>query len=200
MSVSITARNGQVLVVSPFNPAFTKRAKALGGRWQPESRSWVFDARDEDNIRQACMDIYGFDGRPVVEADLVTLRVTFPGGMQRLTDAIRIGGREVARARGRDSGATIGAGVVFLAGTPTSGGSVKNWQTVIRAGSVVEIRDFPRSMVPEAEDHSLYAVEVLPNRKPIDRAALEAERDKIRTRLAEIDALLTEATAGGEPA
>ena len=51
----------------------------------------------------------------------------------------------MARAYGRDSGAKIGEGVVFLEGGASSGGSVKNWYTTIKKGSVFEVRDVPRA-------------------------------------------------------
>ncbi len=61
MTINITTENGKTKVVTPYNPSFPTRAKKLGGRWQ--GGAWVFDARDEERVRDLCRDIYGTDGQ-----------------------------------------------------------------------------------------------------------------------------------------
>lgn len=56
---------------------------------------------------------------------------------------IYLAGRVIAGARGRDSGVTIGNGVVLVSGEIKSGGSVKNWLTVVKSESVFRILDLP---------------------------------------------------------
>jgi len=49
----------------------------------------------------------------------------------------------LSSARGRDTGATTGEGVVLLDGEIGSGGSWKNWESQIMADSIFVIDEFP---------------------------------------------------------
>lgn len=195
MSVSIKAAGSEIRVSSSYSPAFVVGAKRLGGRWA--APNWVFDARDEQRVRELCIEIYGTDGAPTA---ICTLRVVYESGHHASADAIRLGGREIARAYGRDSGAKLGAGVVLLAGGFGSGGSMKNWTTKTHSetGATVLVRDVPVAMaerlIAELAANGIQGVlsiAVEPEAPKIDVAALTAERERLVARLAEIDRLLT---------
>src|SRR4051812_31627904 len=110
-AVKIEVDGNALRVVSPYDPAFVSRAKALGGKWS--APAWVFDARDEGRVRELCAELYGSDGST---SDVVTLRATYEGGKGKGQKPIYCGGRTVARAFGRDSGAKLGEGIVLLEG------------------------------------------------------------------------------------
>lgn len=190
MSISITTSATAVRVVSPYNPDFVRGAKALGGKWS--APAWQFDVRDEARVRALCIEHYGTDGSPAA-GPAVTLRLVFEAGYAKGQDAIRIGGREVAKAFGRDSGAKLGDGVVLLEGKFNSGGSMKNWTTTAgRDGATVLLRDVPKAMADRllADAPSGVTVTVEPEAPVINRAALATERERLVARLAEIDGLL----------
>ena len=189
--MQITTSSSNVRVIAPYNPGFIAAAKRIGGKWQ--APAWSFDIRDEDRVRALCMEHYGEDGRTPVETR--TVRVQFVGARRADCDAVRFCGREIGRARGRDSGATLGDGIVVLEGEVASGGSVKNWATVVRAGAVVLIRDVPTPLVEkmraEADgSNGEIIVSIEDETPPIDVNALTQERARLRARLAEIDAIL----------
>lgn len=182
-----------VLVTAPYNPAFIADAKRIGGRWS--APAWMFDIRDEDRVRELCMEHYGEDGRAPTETK--TVRVTFAQGLRGEQDAARFCGREIARARGRDTGARLGKGVVILDGKIGSGGSVKNWLTVVSEGTTVLIRDVPAPMVERmlaeaADSRGDITAAIEDEVAPIDRSALMQERERLYARIAEIDALIAE--------
>ncbi len=106
------------------------------------------------------------------------------------TGPVVLFGRTVASAHGRDSGAKIGEGVCFEAGGCTSGGSVKNWYTVIESGSVLTIYDVPRRAAEEklGWSDSYGSFEIVEAADPL--AGLKAEKEALLKRLAEIDAIL----------
>lgn len=191
--VNITRSGNEISVSSPFNPAFVRRAKYLGGKWNAETKVWTFDARDEEDVRALCLDIYGIDGSPV---KLVDVRVTYNYSECSDRDAIYFCGREIARAWGRDSGAKLGNGVKLVKGKVHSGGSVKNWATIIEKGTVLVIRDVPEPIaLRECGKNDLRLVEILPSTPVVDIAALKVERDKLVARIAEIDSILSEQAA-----
>lgn len=189
MKVETKILNGNLLVSSPFNSGFVANAKRLAGRFS--AGVWSFDERNAAAVRKALCEAYGTDGE--APADTVSVRITWDEACSEYCAPIEFAGRTVARAFGRDSGAKPGEGVVIEAGGFTSGGSVKNWKTVVKAGTVVLMHDVPRASA-EAFDESGDSprVEIV---KPegtaaVDREALLAERERLEARLAEIDATL----------
>jgi hypothetical protein len=187
----ITVSGARMTAGVPYNTKFISAAKKLGGKWV--APDWVFDARDEQRVRDLCRDIYGSDG---ITSDLVTLRIEWRSGNASNQSAFTVYGRVIATAFGRDSGAKLGDGIVLLAGAFSSGGSVKNWETTVGAGTVVLVRDFPRAaainyIAKQTEnDRRIYSIEI--EEALIDRDALTAERDRLMARLTEINRLLGE--------
>ena len=197
--ISITRSGYDISVASPFHPAFVSRAKELGGKWDAAAKVWTFDARDcdEDDVRALCRAVYGTDGSS--DTKLVDLRITFKSGARAGQRAVYVCGREIARAWGRDSGAKLGEGVKLVEGRITSGGSSKNWATVVDAGSVFIVRDVPEAKAraeAEACNTDEFSIEILTSAPAaVDVSALQAEREKLVARMAEIDAILSTQTA-----
>lgn len=191
MTVTIAKTGSNITVTAEYNSRFVAHAKDLGGKW--ESPCWVFDARDEQRVRDLCRDVYGTDG---VTADLVTLRIEWMEDGAAPCAPIGVHGRTIARAYGRDTGAKLGDGIVLLEGGFDSGGSQRNWKTTVDAGTVVLVRDFPaaaakRLIAKQKEtDTRVYSIEE--ETPVVDRGALAAERERLLARIAEIDGLLSE--------
>lgn len=157
---------GKILVLSPYHPDFPAKAKRLGGRFTtaPE-KGWIFDARDEQRVRELLVKVYGTDGTPVPKSQLLTVRTDPSKCDVRGGGAgaeLWLAGRQVARALGRDSGARLGDGVVVVSGGFSSGGSVKNYKVAYRAGTVFELRDVPREAAERvhAEYHGVTLLDV----------------------------------------
>ena len=157
--MKIETNGTKLAVTAPYHPDFPTRAKKIGGRWDAGSKTWTFDARDEARVRKLCVDVYGTDGSPLAPEDLLTVRApasvcerrhsTFGGSRPT---SFWLASREVAHARGRDSGATLGDGVVVLKGGFSSGGSVKNPSCTYRDGTVFELRDVPRAAAAKVHE------------------------------------------------
>lgn len=184
MSVTVTRNDTIIRVQSPYNSEFVRDAKRLGGKWR--DKQWVFDARDESRVRDLCRRVYGTDG---TVSDTVTLRVEWREADAVTCGAITVGGRTIARAIGRDSGARLGDGVVLLNGEFRSGGSTHNWSTTVDAGTVVLVRDFSRTLAESLESGVCVTYAIEPD-GDVDRDALIAERETLLRRVAEIDRLL----------
>lgn len=140
MKIIIKEVNNQLIVTAPYHPDFAPNARQFNGKWT--GNVWIFDPRDTDRICELLIDIYGTDG--TYDDELVTIRVTTTDDIAEYRSGLFLAGRCVARAKGRDSGATLGEGVVFLSGLPDSSGSMKNWTTTIYVNSVFDIRDVPK--------------------------------------------------------
>lgn len=191
--MKIERTESHICVTSPYNPDLPKPAKKLGGKWNPAKSAWCFDRRDESRVEELYRSIYGeWDTNNAPAADAVTCRVKILEKVWAGQRGIYFAGRQIARATGRDSGATLGNGVIVLAGRGfDSGGSVKNWTTVGYEETEFELRDVPLSKVKEEmenEDNAdIYEITILGD---IDSAALQAEKECLLARIVEIDAIL----------
>ena len=195
---AITISGDKALVASPYNPDFVAQVKAMGGRWDSAKRCWAVNAQAADAVRQVMREVYGRDDSTPAPSDLVTVVVEFTRTVYAYQSAYMLFGRMIAKARGRDSGARVGNNVAFIRGRPTSCGSAKKWGTEIPEDSIVELYNIPRAIylrdLPSMPaDHPTLRISIKDTAPVIDRAALEAEKTRLLTRVAEIDALL-----GGE--
>ena len=177
------AGGGRISVVSPYHKNFPGRAKELGGKWYAQEKAWVFDAREEPQVRDLCREVYGTDGPGTEVADV---RARFTSEASAARDGVYLLGREVARAWGRDSGAKLGTGVILESGRIASGGSSANWRTEVREDTVLLLHDVPKSLV-DAHDDSGVVLSVggreIEARGPGDRLGardrLAAERERL---------------------
>lgn len=187
--MKIETTETQVIVTSDYNAEFVSRARNLSGKWS--SPSWIFDIRNEAAVRAACLECYGTDGMVTDTVDVrVTLHATnYSDHHSARTSGITVFGRTVARAFGRDSGATLGDGVVVESGKFSSGGSAKNWETRATAGTKVILRNVSRALVDAHDDESV-SVEIITSN--VDADALRSEREKLIARIAEINTILGE--------
>ena len=184
--ITTTKKEGKIYLQTPYNAEFVKRIKAAGGRWTMDC--WVVSDRAEEIVEKIMMEIFGENGKTAVET--VNVRVTVKPGycLTGYQSGASLFGRPVAKAWGRDSGAKVCDGVCFEKGAPTSGGSVKNWKTLIDEGTVFLMYDVPRAIVErEIGTPSLEDVEVEIIKTGISREALEAEKSQLLARLAEIE-------------
>ncbi len=192
--MNITIENIQIganlktCVISPYNASMPDQAKAMGGRWDTSRKAWVFDARDEQRVRDMVRSIYGTDGSPADTSDLVTVRIELADHQVRSEAYAEFAGIRLAERPGRDTSVRFAANVGLVEGrTEGSAGSMRYPQ--LGAGTaVVEIRDIPRASL-KLEDKKSYTIvdETAP-----DVDALTAERERLMARIAEIDALLPE--------
>ena len=101
----------------------------------------MFDARDIDRVRALCMDCFGTDGT-TVQLVVLRIRVHDDKVLKARNQSIFLAGRCIARSE--QYSARLGEGVVLLCGDgATRVGSIRNWETQIVGGSVLEVRDVP---------------------------------------------------------
>ena len=147
--MKITKTETKISVQSPYNPDLLTPAKRLGGKWT--GTCWEFDIRDEARVKALYLKIYGEWDEDIQKVDI---QVVLIDDICKWHSGIFCAGRQVAYATGRDSGATLGDGVVVTEGDGfTSGGSVKNWTTRGIEDTVFELRDVPLSMAQKEVDN-----------------------------------------------
>lgn len=146
--IRIELLGDRIVATTPFHPAFPAKARALGGRCHGASKTWVFDARDEQRVRAIVRQVYGTDDSS--SAAVLTLRCQLDEAtVDDRATSLWFCGREIARTFGRDDRPKLGSGVVVLAGGFRSGGSRKNFGVITNPGTIVEIRDVPEAAARE---------------------------------------------------
>ncbi|HQP51908.1 MAG: hypothetical protein KBH82_10275 [Syntrophorhabdaceae bacterium] len=175
--VDIEINGDFINVKSLYNSEFVSKAKLMGGKW--DNNCWRFNALNENLVRDLCIEIYGTDGDTVPDVVTVEVEISDSGD----TGPVCFCGWPIARAYGRDSGAKVSDNVVLLDGTVKSGGSVKNWKTIVDGTFL--IHRFPRK---KAE---LLGLKVVTKKENIIEALI-SEKNRLLKRLSEIDAILEE--------
>ena len=133
--ITVSIDGDTIRVVSPYHQDAIERFRQLGGRWDGEA--WNFPAPLENEVRGALLSVYGTDGTD--EAQTVTLIARAKTKIYEYHGPVTCCGKTVARAWGRDSGAKVGDDVALLSGHISSGGSRKNWKTIVQKGSTFKL-------------------------------------------------------------
>lgn len=186
-----TTGEGRLAVTSPYDADFVSGVKGLGGRWDGATRCWTVDPRDEAALRGLLREVYGTDGSPEDQADLVTVRWDISRyGHSRGDNEITLAGRMVARRWTRDEAVRLGPNVVLISGGfPAGAGSTKYPAIGPHQGTVVEIRDLPRAAIEDIDDVTIVG-------ETVDVEALTAKRAQLLADIADIDRTLA---AHGHP-
>ena len=185
-NIKVTIKDGRASVFTPFSRDFVAAIRNVGGRkWDADDKCWTVPEESLPQVRQIMMDVYGETDLPGT-CGSVTVKVTFKEEYSERRDDVIIFKKVIASARGRDSGARPGDDVTFIEGEPTSGGSMKNWESVVPAGAVVLLRHVPLSVWEQDKDSEYYTAEIVDEGKE-KRKELEEEKARLLARIAEID-------------
>lgn len=149
MSTVNVRENGDYIYVScPMNENFRVQVKNLGGRWDPVRKEWYVRKEFREELRGLLVSCYGEDGYGQ-STKYVDVTITFPE-VVTAGETLLFGGRVIARAFGRDSGARPGDGCALLAGKLGSGGSRRYFGVVVKDGTVLKVAKFPEALVESA--------------------------------------------------
>lgn len=179
------AADGRAEVYTPYSKEFISELKRRvgGARWSASQKCWTVPEEALDAVRDILKSVYGYtDQADAGRLCTVTLKVAY---MVAECGPVSIFNRVVARAYSRDSGATVGDGVVFKAGAPESGGSAKYWKTIVD-GCIVEMHHVPEAAIETGVPEGCEILSITPEEDESRKRLLE-ERERLLARLSEID-------------
>lgn len=181
--IVVTELGGEITVRTPYLKGWPDRAKQLGGRW--DGKAWRFDSRDKPRVEELLSKFFGWVAEP--SGETVTIRIPLEGAKCEYEQDLHVAGRLVARRPSRDSRVQLGTGVVVVEGHFSGmGGSHKNPALGNVDDVVVELRDFPVEAIQRIEIPHQVMTE-----KTEQLVELRAERDRLQTRIAELNAAIT---------
>jgi hypothetical protein len=190
--IKIEKKDGKIYVTSDYHSDLPWRAKELGGRWQPATKSWAYDEAKIDQVKAIYTKVYGIYGDiPVAgddTADTVHVRITFDDGAEVTNRGIYFGGHCIAWATGRDSNGRLSDKATLIKGNVTSGGSRANWRTVVEPGTIIDVYDIPAtaatSVAKEAAAKDGITIDIITDADLADDTAAD---DTVATPIAEAD-------------
>ena len=89
---------------------------------------------------------------------------------------------------GRDSGGKSGDGVSYVREKPYSGGSVKNWYSIVPEEAEIILNDVPELLYEKGKDDDRIEIQII-DEAP-DKNKLLKERESLLKRLDEINKIL----------
>lgn len=122
--------SGIVTLTHRYNSVLVEKCRNLGGRFDSETKTWVFSEIVEDKVEELDF-LYNSEPIPV--------EITAKKDVSRWHGPVDFLGYTIATAWGRDSGAKLGDDISLVSGLVSSGGSVKNWGTYVWKDSVIRL-------------------------------------------------------------
>lgn len=186
--ITITKTPDAIQTATPYDARFVADAKMIGGRWDPDRKMWGFDLRDEGRVLGLLEKHFAWTPDSASEPT-ATVHITLTSH-NAWAGELTLFGHRIATRTGRDEQVKLGDGLVVVEGSfGARGGSVKH-PAILSADRevILEWRDVPRSVVDKL-DADKWHLEIIDHAEPT-REALEAEKARLRARIAEIDAIL----------
>ena len=164
--IEVKIRDDKAMLYTPYNPEFVKRIKKFSdARWNSGEKCWTIDEK-------------------------VTLKIHVKESVSKKHGDVILFGKILSHATGRDSGAHPGSDVAYIHGSAYSGGSAKNWESVVSEDSEILLHNVNKNLYEEYLENPQeeYEIEVVTD--SIDSAALKQEKERLLKRIKEIDHVL----------
>lgn len=183
MSIKIENNNGTLAVYTPYSSEFVSDLKeSLSDRkWDGSLKAWLIPETCLDVVERLLSEHFGYKAGATGGT---VIQITAKESMIAGRDSVRCANIPVAKASGRDSGAYVCEDVALISGSINSGGSVKNWTTTVREGSVFRISNFPEFSIAKI-DSDAWEYEIITEKSTKEK--LESEKEELLKRLAEIE-------------
>lgn len=155
-AMKINVKDGKADVYTPYNAEFVRRIKQIGGaKWNGARKCWTVPDDTVDVVRGVMVDVYGETDIPSGEKKL-RLKITVLRDLDELRAPVSYFGKNIASAKGRDSGAIVGDGVPLIRGEIDSTGSARWWYSTVRKGVEIILSDVPEALYKRDKDAELF--------------------------------------------
>lgn len=140
--VRVMEVDGQLLVQTPYSPAWNVFCRDRRARWDSSTQTRSFDLRDRSAVETELKRLFGTDGSQArIRAVDVRLDLDYITCEVQEWEYL---GRVIASRKERDWSVKCAAGVVVIkGGWERSGGSKSRPQVTAKSGTVIEVRGVP---------------------------------------------------------
>jgi len=177
MKTAITNFNESLLLVNiEYCPQAIRKIKNLGqAKWDKTMKGWLVSKAYEVELKDILLEYYGTDGSfsdKRVNIELVTNQ-----DIKMSQKPVLFSGKTLAQAFHRDSGARVGQNVALIEGSINSGGSSKNWETIVEKGSRFKIMNVNKQLL-SFESDILFTYKIMDSNKPQKLSRLRRVSDE----------------------
>lgn len=123
--------NKIVTLQSKYNMNLVKSCKNLGGKWDAQSKTWVFSDIVEEEVEKLD-ELYN--------SKTIAIEITAKKDVFADQEPIYFCGYRLGTATGRDSGVSFSDDIALMNGKCESGGSRNNWLTIIRENTKLRLK------------------------------------------------------------
>ena len=177
MKTAITNFNESVLLVNiEYCSQAIRKIKNLGqATWDKTMKGWLVSKAYEVELKDILLEYYGTDGSfsdKRVNIELVTNQ-----DIKMCQKPVLFAGKTLAQAFHRDSGAKVGQNVALIEGSINSGGSTKNWETIVEKGSRFKLMNVNEQLL-SFENDKLFTYKIIDSNKPNKLSRLRKVSDE----------------------
>jgi len=185
--MNISVENGKAYIETPYNRDFVKQIKLIGSaRWDNTRRLWTVPEEYIDAVRKTMVDVYGESD--IQRDEKIKITMEFTDVFYEDRQSVVAFGKTISMAFGRDTGAKIGEDVCYINGEPKSGGSAKNWLSIVPDGSIIELNNVNKSLYEKEADEWKAVAKVTIKNSESKIGELMNEKEQLLKRIAKIDA------------
>ncbi len=177
MKTAITNFNESVLLVNiEYCSQAIRKIKNLGqATWDKTMKGWLVSKAYEVELKDILLEYYGTDGSFAdkrVNIELITNQ-----DIKMSQKPVLFAGKALAQAFNRDSGARVGQNVALIEGNINSGGSSKNWETIVEKGSRFKLINVNEQLL-SFESDKLFTYKIMDSNKPQKLSRLRRVSDE----------------------
>jgi hypothetical protein len=183
-NITVINTGYHIIVSAPYHPLLPEKSKLLGGSYNHEEKTWEFEVRHENQVRQMCFEVFGTDGEE--EMATVDVHARLDLLCQNRASDVWACGRMLAKRFFKNKPPKLGPGVTLLSGGfAESGGSAKSPHLKPLPETVVEIIEVPLELA-QREAQELSGVEIITDKEGLKQALID-EAERLKNRLNEIE-------------
>lgn len=182
MTIKVEIKNEKIYTVTPFSNGYKNKARQIGGKWDSAERAWVFDEKYKDLVNSILIEFYGVG----IDGESETITVEYDASEFEEENHVMIGNLITATRYARDVPVDIKPGTVVVKGEFEGyGGSVKHPH--VNAIDVILQSEIPMAIYDSLSDDRKALLKI-PGSS--EKEQLQAEKERLLKRIAEIDELL----------
>jgi len=177
MKTAITNFNESLLLVNiEYCPQAIRKIKNLGqAKWDKTMKGWLVSKPYEVELKDILLEYYGTDGS--FSDKRVNIELVANQDIKMCQKPVLFAGKTLAQAFHRDSGARVGQNVALIEGSINSGGSSKNWETIVEKGSRFKLIHVNEQLL-SFENDKLFTYKIMDSNKPQKLSRLRRVSDE----------------------
>lgn len=186
MTIKLESNGAKIDVYTPYNAAFVRMVKTIGGRWNANKKAWSVGEENEERLKKILTEIYGHAGEG---EKAMTIKVRYKAwDFENKDGVVAIGSKETVKRLSRDRDVTF-FNTVLVDGPMfyESGGSMRYPKVEAKEETVLE-SEIPQGVYDSLSDDEKAKIEIVEEKS--EKEKLQARKAELLAELEKINNLL----------